>query len=45
MAIEVGVRKLARPANFKPDPLKTSTKDVWPWSYLVEMFEDDIETR
>ena len=43
MAVEVAVRKLGRPANFKADPNKTSTKDVWPWSWLVEMFENNIE--
>lgn len=45
MAVEVAVRKLGRPPNFRPDPLKTSTKDVWPWSWLIEMFEDDIVAR
>ena len=44
-AVEVGSRSINRPANFKKRPTKIATEDVWPWSYLVPFFADDIRGK
>lgn len=44
-AVEVGSRALNRPTNFKKRPNKIATDDVWPWSYLVPFFSEDIKNR
>lgn len=44
-AIEVGSRALNRPKNFRKRPGKIATEDVWPWSYLVPWFIDDMRPR
>ena len=44
-AIEVAARALNRPANFKKRGNKIATDDVWPWSYLVPFFTEDLRAR
>ncbi len=44
-AIEVGSRAVHRPANFRKRPDKVATDDVWPWSYLVPWFTNDVKMR
>ena len=44
-AVEVAARVLARPKDYKPDPNKVNTRDVWPWSQLVPFMEDDMLAR
>ena len=47
-AIEVAARAVTtkkKPANFKKNPDKISTDDVWPWSYLVPWFAQDMMQR
>ncbi len=44
-AVEVGSRAYKRPANFKKRADKIATEDVWPWSYLVPFFAQDIKAR
>lgn len=45
-AIEVAARMLTRPkSGQRKKPGRIATEDVWPWSYLVPWFNDDIEPR
>lgn len=44
-AVEVATRAVVRPANFKKRPDKIATDDVWPWSYLIPFFKDDMAAR
>ncbi len=44
-AVEVGSRAINRSANFRKRPDKIATDDVWPWSYLVPFFTQDIRAR
>ncbi len=40
-AVEVAARIKKKPANFRKNPNKIATEDVWPWSYLVPFFAAD----
>ena len=44
-AVEVAARVLTRPKNYTADPQKTNTRDVWPWSVLVPIVEEDMLKR
>ncbi|MEW5314830.1 MAG: hypothetical protein WDW38_006299 [Sanguina aurantia] len=44
-AVEVSARMLNRPRNFKKRGDKIATEDVWPWSYLVPFFVQDLRAR
>lgn len=44
-AVEVSARMLNRPRNFKKRGDKIATEDVWPWSYLVPFFVQDLRLR
>ncbi len=44
-AVEVAARVLNRPKDYKPDPTKVNTRDVWPWSQLVPFIEEDMVKR
>lgn len=44
-AVEVAARVLTRPKNYTADPTKTNTRDVWPWSKLVPLIEQDMLQR
>jgi hypothetical protein len=44
-AVEVAARVLNRPKDYKPDPSKVNTRDVWPWSQLVPFMEHDMLQR
>lgn len=44
-AVEVAARVLTRPKNYTANPAKTNTRDVWPWSKLVPLIEDDMLRR
>jgi len=44
-AVEVAARVLNRPKEYKPDPTKVNTRDVWPWSQLVPFIEEDMVQR
>ena len=44
-AVEVAARVLNRPKDYKPDPSKVNTRDVWPWSQLVPFMEHDMVQR
>jgi protein-tyrosine sulfotransferase len=44
-AVEVAARILQRPSNYTADPSKTNTRDVWPWSRLVPLIEQDLLLR
>lgn len=44
-AVEVAARILLRPSNYTADPSKTNTRDVWPWSRLVPLIEQDLLLR
>lgn len=43
--VEVAARVLNRPKDYKPDPTKVNTRDVWPWSQLVPFMEEDMVMR
>lgn len=44
-AVEVAARILQRPSNYTADPSRTNTRDVWPWSRLVPLIEQDLLLR
>lgn len=44
-AVEVAARVLTRPKIYTADPTKTNTRDVWPWSKLVPLIEQDMLQR
>lgn len=44
-AIEVAARQLRRSKNYVKPKGRVVTDDVWPWSYLVPFFVDDIKPK
>ncbi len=44
-AVEVAARVLTRPKDYRPDPTKVNTRNVWPWSVLVPIVEQDMLAR
>eukprot|EP00879_Flechtneria_rotunda_P003584 GHRR01003819.1.p1 GENE.GHRR01003819.1~~GHRR01003819.1.p1 ORF type:complete len:560 (+),score=179.50 GHRR01003819.1:87-1766(+) len=44
-AIEVAARQLRRPSSYVKPKNKVVTDDVWPWSYLIPFFVDDIKPK
>lgn len=44
-AVEVAARLLGRGKDFKVDPSKINTRNVWPWSALVPLMEEDLLAR
>ena len=44
-AVEVAARMLGRSKNFVQDPTRIATRNVWPWSALVPLMEDDLLAR
>ena len=34
-----------KPANFRKNPNKIATEDVWPWSILVPFFQQVMRER
>ncbi|PNW88282.1 hypothetical protein CHLRE_01g022600v5 [Chlamydomonas reinhardtii] len=44
-AIEVAARSLKRPKNFRKKVGRIATEDVWPWSYLIPFFAEDMRPK
>ena len=44
-AVEVAARTLIRAKDHKPDPSRVNTRNVWPWSALVPIIEEDLLMR
>ena len=44
-AIEVAARTLGRPKTQRKKPGRIATEDVWPWSYLIPFFADDLRPK
>lgn len=44
-AVEVAARMLNRAKDYKPDPSRVNTRNVWPWSALVPIIEEDLLVR
>ena len=44
-AVEVAARIKKKPANFRKNPSRIATEDVWPWSYLVPWFAADMSKK
>jgi hypothetical protein len=44
-AVEVAARTAFRPKTARKNPTKIATEDVWPWSYLVPFFANDLRTK
>ncbi len=44
-AIEVAARSLRRPKNYRKKLGRISTEDVWPWSYLIPFFAEDMRPK
>ncbi|EFJ42585.1 hypothetical protein VOLCADRAFT_121526 [Volvox carteri f. nagariensis] len=44
-AVEVASRTLRRPKNFRKRVGRIATEDVWPWSYLVPFFAEDLKAK
>ena len=44
-AVEVATRPLGRAKNYTHDPTKINTRNVWPWSSLIPLMEQDIAGR
>ena len=44
-AVEVAARVLTRSEDYKPDPSKVNTRDVWPWSAIIPIVETDMLAR
>lgn len=44
-SVEVASRVLTRSKDYKPDPAKVNTRNVWPWSILVPLIETDMLAR
>lgn len=44
-SVEVAARVLTRSKDYKPDPSRVNTRNVWPWSILIPLIEDDMRKR
>ncbi|GIL54310.1 hypothetical protein Vafri_9893 [Volvox africanus] len=44
-AVEVASRSLKRPRNYRRRVGRIATEDVWPWSYLVPFFAQDLQAK
>jgi hypothetical protein len=44
-AIEVASRTLGRAKKQRKKPGRIATEDVWPWSYLIPFFADDLAPK
>jgi hypothetical protein len=44
-AIEVAARQLRRSKNYTKPRNRVVTDDVWPWSYLIPYFAEDIKPK
>ena len=44
-AVEVAARTSFRPKTARKNPTKIATEDVWPWSYLIPFFANDLRAR
>ncbi|GFR48031.1 hypothetical protein Agub_g9863 [Astrephomene gubernaculifera] len=44
-AIEVAARSLRRPKNYRKKVGRIATEDVWPWSYLIPFFQEDMQPK
>lgn len=44
-SVEVAARVLTRSKDYRPDPSRVNTRNVWPWSILIPLIEDDMWKR